>query len=173
MFINPQLAIEQQWVKFPEWMTPEQQTKCIQPNALDFTIDRVAELTNTPCRIGEDKSEIIHRKQISFFPEAGWWKLHEGSYDFMSDFYVDLPVGVAALVIIRSTFNRNGLFVTTGLWDSGFKGHIAGVLHNRVGRIEVQQHVRVGQVAFVSSDKTDVMYAGGYNTQQGTHWAAK
>jgi hypothetical protein len=30
----------------------------------------------------------------------------------MSNLFVDIPEGVAALLIIRSTFNHNGLFIT-------------------------------------------------------------
>ena len=99
-----------------------------------------------------------------------FWSISSHSvYDGMSDIYVELPEGVAAMLIIRSTFNRNGLFLTSGLYDSGYKGHLGFALHNRAdAQARVAPGTRVGQVIFVSSDSAG-MYAGGWNHDQGTH----
>jgi len=167
MFISPKTAIEEGWVKFPDWMTEKQREKCIQPNALDFTIDNIRRINMlSPCYIGEDSKTM--RQSYEMQPKDGIWLLERGDYDFMSDFYVDIPEGVAVEVIARSTFVRNGIFITTGLWDSGFKGPAGGVL-NVAGTANIQQHVRVGQLKFLKSEKGGV-YAGGYNTDAGVHW---
>ena len=170
MFINPQIAINEGWITFPPNMAPAAQAKCIQPNALDFTIDHIntISLVDRPY-IGETNKQM--RTLIEMLPTDGAWTLAAGLYDFMSDFYVDLPVGIAAMMITRSTFVRNGLFITSGLWDSGFRGNLGGVLHNKIGLTLVEQHVRVGQLIFVKSDAGTV-YSGGYNTDPGVHWTS-
>lgn len=168
MLISPRTAIAEGWVVFPSWMTDEQKEKSIQPNAIDFTIDRVYEIDfNTPCYIGEDKKTMRKTHEI-FSGDNDTWSLTPGQYDFMSDFYVSLPEGVAVEVIARSTFVRNGFFITTGLWDSGFKGPAGGVLHS-AGAAQIHRHVRVGQLKFIRSDKGG-LYNGGYNTDAGVHW---
>jgi len=187
MFINPRTAIAEGWVTFPAWMTEEQKEKCIQPNALDFTLDHVNAIrTDVPFILYEDKSKVQHRRLIEVAPSNGVFHLvnqfesplwggyfNTTKYDFQSDFYVNLPEGVAALVIVRSTLNRNGLFITTGLWDSGFKGHIAGVLHNTDGEAHIEEHVRIGQIMFIKSEFSGALYAGGYNTEAGQHWTTR
>ena len=155
-------------------MDEKQREKCVQPNALDFTVDQISKIIQTPCSIGEDAK--LMRQQSVCIPtivdtreSVAHWELDVGSYDFMSNFYVDLPEGVAAIVATRSTFIRNGLFVTTGLWDSGFKGPAGGVLHNPVAHARIAEHVRIAQLIFVQTDRNG-MYAGGYNTAANQHW---
>ena len=58
---------------------------------------------------------------------------------------IDVGEGEAGWVITRSTFNRNGLFLTSGLYDSGYHGVMAGVLHVTVGTAKIKQGTRIGQ----------------------------
>ena len=51
----------------------------------------------------------------------------------------------AGFVITRSTLNRNGLFLTSGLYDTGYKGVMAGVLHVNVGLARIKPGTRIGQ----------------------------
>ena len=91
--------------------------------------------------------------------------------DGMSNIYVDLPEGVACQLIIRSTFNRNGIFLTSGLYDSGFKGHIGFAIHNRrENQAYIGQGTRIGQVIFVESNASG-LYSGGWNHDKGTHYS--
>jgi deoxycytidine triphosphate deaminase len=90
----------------------------------------------------------------------------------MSDVYVEVPAGVAAKLIIRSTLNRNGIFLTSGLYDAGFKGNLGFVLHNRAGEAYLAPGTRVGQIEFYKSD-SEGLYLGGYNTKEGQHWSEK
>lgn len=183
MFINPKHAIDQGWVKFPTWMTAEEKYKCIQPNALDFTVDglHAYPLPTHPTQahefiISETFKQMRPLQRLEPWSvkndsQDRFWTLQGSSYyDITSDFYVDLPVGVAAYVVTRSTFVRNGLFLMTGLWDSGFKGHLGAVLHNRGYDAYVAPGTRIGQIIFVKSETSDVMYAGGYNHAVGTHY---
>lgn len=177
MFINPKTAINNGWIK------GDITDKHIQPNAIDFTLDRVFYINDAGgCAISEYGKRMRPQSEMTPLPVARsmyeikdvpadmlGWRLDKASYDCMSNFYVEVPEGVAAYLIIRSTFNRNGLFVTSGLYDSGFKGHIGFVLHNVIGQTYLEQGVRVGQIIFVSSENAGV-YAGGWNHEQGTHY---
>ena len=177
MFISPITAIEQGWVKFPKWVSVEEQKKYIQPNALDFSLDKVFTIdSSAPFIVSETNKQM--RGGVELLPNAALvdshWKLEGNtSYDGMSDFYVELPEGVAAMFIVRSTFNRNGIFITSGLYDSGFKGNCGVAIHNNSGEAYIGQHTRIGQLIFIRSETSGVMYSGGYNTSNGQHWSEK
>lgn len=179
MFINPKTAIENGWVSGIH--DPEKQ---VQPNAIDFTLDTLFEVhTENQFVVSEKGKHMRGGAKMNPVPdrrikhETGedmlFWHLRDHLYDGMSDVYVDLPEGVAAMLIIRSTFNRNGVFLTSGLYDSGFKGHLGFILHIRAnGMTSIAQGTRIGQVMFVASDSAG-MYAGGYNHEAGTHYSEK
>lgn len=180
MIINPKVAIEQGWIK----NVPEH---CIQPNAIDFTVDRLftiemghpfviiegpnGKATEKKMRGNNELEPYALAKNTYSTPV---WYLPAGVYDGMSDMYVDLPEGVAARLIIRSTFNRNGCLLSAGLYDSGFQGNIGFALHiNGDTGATVGKGTRVGQIIFEKSEDSGIMYAGGYNTADGQHWADK
>ena len=169
MFINPNTAVENGWITGIE--KPEKQ---IQPNAIDFTLDKVYNINHQMFVISEEGKKMrggsVLQPVIDRASGIDFWTLHAGQvYDGMSNIAVDLPEGVAAMLIIRSTFNRNGIFLTSGLYDSGFKGHIGFAIHNRSDIAKVGVGTRIGQIKFVASDSAG-MYAGGYNHETGSHW---
>ncbi len=176
MFINPKFAIEQGWVTGIKDAEIQ-----VQPNAIDFTIDKLYGITDTNSFIistdPTTKKELkAMRGNFQLSPvddrRTGlqFFYLHRHtSFDAMSDVYLDLPEGVAAMTVIRSTFNRNGLFLTSGLYDSGYKGHIGFAIHNMSGEAKIQPGTRVGQVIFVKSENAG-LYAGGWNHEKGTHY---
>lgn len=172
MFINPKIAIKEGWVT--GIVNEEVQ---VQPNAIDFTLDRLFTVNvNNEFVISEAGKQMRGGTEYPTYqdrkdPSMSFWTLRNPIYDGMSNVYVDLPEGVAAMLVIRSTFNRNGLFLTSGLYDSGYKGHLGFILHNRAaGLTKVARGTRIGQVIFVASG-TAKMYAGGWNHDQGTHFA--
>lgn len=173
MFINPQEVIKNGWLKFPESMSDVMQTKCVQPNAIDFTLDRVYHINHMNVfKISEKAKEMRGGTEMMprvFAEDTNWLLASEDCYDCLSDFYVDIPEQVCAILYPRSTLVRNGLFWTTGIYDSGYKGHIGGVLHNRSGQVIISRGTRIGQIAFVRSDSAG-MYAGGWNHSVGTHY---
>jgi deoxycytidine triphosphate deaminase len=69
--------------------------------------------------------------------------------------------GEAGWVITRSTFNRNGLFLTSGLYDSGYHGAMAGVLHVMVGPARIKKGTRIGQYLSFEAESL-AMYDGDY-----------
>lgn len=175
MFINPREAIALKWITWLNGPVPE---NCIQPNAIDFDLERLF-LPNSETLFAFSEQGKVMRKldeikaTTSQTDGLPWFYLNPNSYyDFQSSFYVEVPEGVCAWLIARSTLNRNGMFITSGLYDSGYKGPIAGILHNRSGVAKIAQHTRIGQIIFARSDSAG-LYKGGYNVEQGKHYTEK
>lgn len=163
MFISPQKAINEGWVS--GITNPEKQ---VQPNAIDFTIDKVFNISDdTPFGISEDSNSM--KGSTLCEPASGGWLIKEhGMIDCLSDMYCDLPEGVAAMLVIRSTLARNGLMLVSGLYDSGFKGHIGFLLHNRANTTaHFGCGARVGQIVFIQAEKAG-LYQGQYNHDVGS-----
>lgn len=178
MIFSPKTAIQQKWITHADenfdW------EKYTQPNAIDFTLDRAF-------TVDADKEFIISETSKSmrggvelfantFLPDhqqAFFTIFPREVIDGVSNFYVNIPEGVAALFIIRSTLNRNGLFITSGLYDSGFKGHIGYAIHNdHSAAAHIAPGTRVGQIMFVESQNAGV-YTGQWNHDMGTHYTEK
>jgi deoxycytidine triphosphate deaminase len=175
MFINPKVAIEQGWVTGVTDAAAQ-----VQPNAIDFDLAKLyGYAVDTPSFFldGDQKQhqKTIEQDMLEMSGPSGskmYYALKpHTAYDFASSVYVTLPAGVCAMLIVRSTLNRNGMFLTSGLYDSGFKGPVAGILHNRSDRTAyITPGSRIGQVMFLKSEDSGVLYAGGYNTEKGKHW---
>lgn len=172
MFLNPRKAIDNGWIVFPSHISPAEYEKYIQPNAIDFTIDRA--FGEIP---GRDGFTTTITETVKRFPNlhelhASDFEFRPGQlYDIMSDFYVTVPAGVVATLTIRSSFSRCGLRLSSGLYDSGFQGHIgATIVNNSRTTFITEPGTRIAQIAFHASDSAK-QYAGGWNTQTGVHWA--
>ena len=178
MFISPEVAIREGWIKFPEWMSQEFRDKCVQPNAIDFTLDKLYSHSDfTPFVLNESRKmmrQVIEQYPIPYngYDDSMYLLEQNQTYDAQSDFYVTVPDGVAASLIIRSTLNRNAIFLTSGLYDTGFEGNIGFALHNRSinSRAYIGQHTRVGQIIFIEAANAGI-YKGGWNTANGQHWS--
>lgn len=178
MFISPLTAIKEGWITHPDCKTIEdwQSNQFISPNAIDITLDRVFHMQSTSTFIiTEDVKHM--RKTQELFPIThkdgidNLFMIQNGCVDVMSSFYVTIPEGVAAFLIVRSSLNRNGLFVTSGLYDQGFSNYIGFVLHNRGHLAFIAPKTRVAQIVFVKSEDSGVMYNGIYNSNSGEHWS--
>ena len=170
MFINPRIAIQKGWIT--GLTDPNSQ---VQPNAIDFTADKAFDIADKEFYVSETYKQMRGGEQVASIPSyfestnRNVWYIAGGQMlDFLSDVYVDLPEGVAAQLVIRSTLARNGLQLVSGLYDSGFKGHIGFLLHNR-HKYEalIAEGTRVGQIIFVAASSAG-LYSGGYNHNEGT-----
>lgn len=170
MFINPKTAIQEGWITGLIDLD-----KQVQPNAIDFTADQAYEVGNQDFYVSETYKQMRGSEplepRVTYFEKdnkPSWIIPGHEMLDFLSNVYVDLPEGVAAQLVIRSTLARNGLVLTSGLYDSGFKGHIGFLLHNlHEHDAVIASGTRVGQIIFISSDSAGT-YAGGYNHEHGT-----
>jgi deoxycytidine triphosphate deaminase len=163
MFIKPTTAIANGWI---QGIT--NQEKQVQPNAIDFTLDTLKVLSADSAIVSEDHKKM---RELYDVPSTamGWILEYRRVYDGTSSMYVDLPEGVAAILYTRSTLARNGVFLVSGLYDSGYKGHIGFTIYPICGNITIHPGTRVGQIAFVAAESAK-LYAGGWNHEQGTHY---
>jgi deoxycytidine triphosphate deaminase len=167
MFINPQQAIDLGWVT-----GIVNAKKQVQPNAIDFTLDTLMSIDNTQTAYISEGSKVM-RDNAVVLPNNGIWTLDGGRvYDGTSDLYVKVPQGVAAVLWTRSTFARNGVFIISGLYDTGYTGHVGFTIYTMGGPIEIEKGTRIGQIAFIKAENAGV-YAGGWNHEQGTTWDTK
>lgn len=168
MFVNPKHAIEQGLIR-----GIRDEAKQVQPNAIDFTLDDLRTIERDHAFLCEDKSRNMMRKSYATEDRDGVWLLDGGRvYDGTSEMYIEVPEGMAAILYTRSSFARNGVFIMSGLYDSGYKGHIGFTIYTIGGAIEIEKGTRIGQIALVSAE-TAKMYAGGWNHEEGTHYTEK
>ncbi len=171
MFINPYHVVAEGWVTGIK--NPKTQ---IQPNAIDFTLDQLFRIENTLFVVNEQQKRMRELTRLDpiviktyYGIEGQFWELKRSCvYDGMSDMYVKVPDGYAAFLIIRSTFNRNGIQLASGLYDSGFEGHIGFVIYPRIGCNLIAPGTRIGQIVFVEAQNVE-LYQRGYSHQKGTY----
>lgn len=123
----------------------------IQPNAVDLRLDKVFVLEDrSTFELGADatgKETKTHRTKFEMSPDTdGYFNLRSGhTYEIVMKNIVKIGADEAGWVITRSTLNRNGLFITSGLYDSGYHGVMAGALHVSEGPARIKQGSRIGQ----------------------------
>lgn len=119
----------------------------IQPNAVDLRLDRVWEMSGQ-FEISEQHKK--HRYKLEIMPDHdGNYVLKPGTYEVTFAHSVAVGLDEAGWVITRSTLNRNGLFLTSGLYDSGYgidgNGSMAACLHVEGGVAKIAKGTRIGQ----------------------------
>lgn len=180
MFVSPVRVIEEGWITHPECKSLEdwKTRKFVSPNAIDFTCDNLYVLKDKSEAFLDDytmtKTMREMEEVVTLLAGNGLWKLkHNYVYDCASNMHVIVPQGYAALLYPRSTLTRNGLFIANGIFDQGFRGGVGTTIHVQCGDFTLGKGTRIGQIAFFKSEDSGIVYAGGYNTQQGQHWASK
>lgn len=177
MLIDPRTAISEGWLTWNDKVSDI--NKHLQPNALDFDCARIFHLDKDDNAFLSETSKKLrgsHEMPVIMDGEGEnaqeFWHLTNGEcYDFTSNFHVRLPQGVAAMLIIRSTLNRCGVFLTSGLYDAGFEGDVCGMLRVAGGDFMLAPNTRIGQIKFIRSEDSGILYSGSYSHKQGTHWS--
>lgn len=116
-----------------------------QPNAVDLRLDKVFKIKTDVFQVSNEEKK--HRgTEYEIKPAAdGYFVLEPGHYEVVMENIIGVGDGEAGWVITRSTLNRNGLFLTSGLYDSGYNGVMAGVLHVTIGTARIKKGTRIGQ----------------------------
>jgi len=145
---------------------------CVQPNAVDLRLDTVQRIADSNFILQDDARFKLTRDMQNIEP-VPWrygglgsyksmFELEQGSYQFETKHEVTIPEGMAGWLIARSTLNRNGIFITSGLYDSGFSNFIGGVMHVMTGHAKIERGARIAQ--FILADaETAHLYDGQYN----------
>ena len=134
----------------------------VQPNAIDLKVDKIFKINSTMFTVSEEQK--MHRGGEELVPgEDGFWLLETGVYEIIMEGEITIGPSEAGFVITRSTLNRNGLFITSGLYDSGYSGVMAGALHVHCGVAGIQKGTRVGQFLLFDAESIN-QYAGSYGS---------
>lgn len=150
------------------------QQKDVQPNAVDLRLDKVFKINNDLFVLSEG-SKVHRTTEPVPLIDGDWYRLEPGDYEVTMENTISVGEGEAGWVITRSTLNRNGLFLTSGLYDSGYGynaetgevtgGVMAGVLHVTCGPALIQKGTRIGQ--YLSFDAECLkMYNGSYGNHK-------
>lgn len=132
----------------------------VQPNAVDLRLGKVFFIR--PGTFIIDEEQKTHRGSVELTPGAdGYYTLQEGHYEVVMENVIEVGEGEAGWVITRSTLNRNGVFLTSGLYDTGYHGVMAGVMHVTCGPMKIRPGTRIGQ--YLSFDAESLSkYDGSY-----------
>ena len=136
----------------------------IQPNAVDLRVNKILKIIDMNVfTIGEEDGKEVkkHRGSYEIEPDMdGYWYLPTGAYEIIMENVIEVGPDEAGWVITRSTLNRNGLFITSGLYDSGYHGVMAGALHV-TSPAKIKKGTRVGQFLLFKSQSLK-KYEGDY-----------
>lgn len=135
--------------------------KMIQPNTIDLRIDKVYRVGAGPMHMDEDKKE--HRKLIEQKVDGnGNFTLdHGATYQIQSKQHVDIAEGEIAILLGRSSFNRNGVLIISSIYDSGFKDYAGATLYNPTGETTVKPNTRFAHL-IIAKAETLHKYDGDY-----------
>ncbi len=149
-------------------LSPRMQRDCLtnvqagdsQPNAVDLRVDKIFRLKDEVFVITD--KEKTHRGSEEVQPDSNnMFCLEPGVYEIIMENIVKVPESYAGWVITRSTLNRNGCHITSGLYDSGYNGVMAGLLHVAHGPAAIEKGTRVGQFLMFDAE-TLSLYDGDY-----------
>ena len=131
-----------------------------QPNAVDLRLAKVFKILDNVFEVSNEHK--LHRGSVEIEPDSeGYYNLPTGHYEVIMENIITVGGGEAGWVITRSTLNRNGIFLTSGLYDSGYNGVMAGVMHVSCGTARIKQGTRIGQ--YLSFDAQSLSsYDGDY-----------
>jgi len=138
MIARPQDVVDKGWIILSPYSK-------IQQSGIDVSLNFLQSINKSPINCVKGGFCIESRQSYEFF-------CHE---------YIKVPRDYIALVTVRSTFNRQGAFVTTGIYDNGYQNYIGGVLHNMMMPLFIKQNERIAQVVFLKSEAT-AQYNGKY-----------
>lgn len=133
----------------------------VTPNAVDLRLDKVFKISNRVFEISNEHKK--HRGSEELFPDKDdYFVLSPGSYEVVMENIISVGERESGFVITRSTLNRNGVFLTSGLYDSKYHGVIAGVLHVTTGTARIKKGTRIGQYLSFDAEQLGSGYDGDY-----------
>ena len=124
--------------------------KQIQPNAVDLTIDKVWLLENGVFMLSGSTKQALPRRTINPIKRQTdgieVFRLKGGTYVVEFDQKVEMGANEAGIVVSRSTLMRNGVWLESALYDSGYKGHMHAGLKVAQGiEFIFPRHERIAQ----------------------------
>ncbi|NBW56545.1 hypothetical protein EBR43_01930 [bacterium] len=131
-----------------------------QPNAVDLRVGKIYKILHNHFWISNDSKKHRESEELNVSKD-GYYELTPGHYEVVMENIIHVGEGEAGWVITRSTLNRNGCFLTSGLYDTGYHGVMAAVLHVTVGNAYIKQGTRIGQYISFNAESLS-SYDGDY-----------
>jgi len=145
-----------------------------QPNAVDLRLDKVFKILPTVFEISDNHKKLRETQEV-LPDEQGYFNLEVGSYEVVMSNTISVSDSESGWVITRSTLNRSDIFITSGLYDSGYGidaktgnitgGVMAGCLHVGTGLARIQKGTRIAQYLNFDAE-TLSMYDGSYGNHK-------
>lgn len=160
MIVNPKKIIEIGAV------TGIGSDKQIQQNGIDLRIDKLYRVRGS-AYLGENFKTMPAFDEVNprYKADQDAWvfDLASGqSYGFDTVEGIKVPENMMALIVTRSTLNRVGARITSGVWDSGFESaNIGGLITSQSIPIFLEKNSRVCQIIFYEADAAS-LYSGQY-----------
>ncbi len=86
---------------------------------------------------------------------------HGESLNVLFNETIKLPLNIFALIYQRSSLSRQGIFITTGVYDPNYEGSLGCTIYNMSGeKFAVPKDMRIAQILCFKADA-----AGAYNGQ--------
>lgn len=131
-----------------------------QPNAVDLRVGKIYKMLPNHFWISNDSKKHRGSEELTVSKD-GYYELTPGHYEVVMENIIHVGEGEAGWVITRSTLNRNGCFLTSGLYDTGYHGVMAAVLHVNVANAYIRQGTRIGQYLSFNAESLS-SYDGDY-----------
>ena len=161
MILSPETVLSKEYLSSKE--VPINKETQLQPNGIDVRVKNIELIGNTSFKLFISDTTHSTRTQVkrSVVDGKETFRVFPGrAFSVECYEWVTIPVGVAARVHTRSRLNRNGIFVGSGLYDSGFSGPVGFTFYPFSNGI-IQVGVRVAQIVFYRSEEGS-LYNGSY-----------
>jgi deoxycytidine triphosphate deaminase len=132
----------------------------VQPNAVDLRLGKIFKINPELFQVSNDDKKHRGTEEMRT-DHLGYYTLEPGHYEVVMENIIHVGEDEAGWVIPRSTLNRNGCFLTSGLYDTGYRGVMAGVLHVTIGVARIKQGTRIGQYLSFNAESLH-SYDGSY-----------
>lgn len=165
--INPKRVLDLGILRLPKNVDVNQ---VLQPNGIDLQIESVRLISGHRMLLGDNiktkhlGSEDVPLELIDIGAEESvqGYKLCQGhQYQMETGYEIELPSDMAAYIFTRSSLNRNGILVGSGLWDSGYHGLVGTTLY-AYQDVALIPPVRIAQIIFLKAESAH-LYEGTYN----------
>ncbi len=146
--------------QFTDTKISEVQDGDVQPNAVDIRLDLVEKIEASDFIL--DENDKKHRITSKIPAQAdGFYVLPPGSYKVTMQNKVQIGSSEAGVVISRSTLIRNGVYLCSGLYDTGYTGSMVALMIVTAGTAKIKKGARIGQYLILESESNGE-YQGNY-----------
>jgi deoxycytidine triphosphate deaminase len=133
------------------------------PNSVMLRLSKVFKMAASTFKI--DDNQTVYRGSYEIKPDPlGYFNLAEGSYEVVMSNEIVVGENEAGLIVTSVDLIRNGVFLTSSLYESEYEGLVAAVMHVTCGPMRIAKGTKIGQYVSFNSEvvkKYEGQYADG------------